>query len=207
MPEQKTSSLYQQQKAIKPLVENVIPDFLEGDTAELALDFATHLRANKIKLSWVLANQWRAVYKGRAICRVTIYQRHMLTDAKYQASTCKKYKWIVTAYLENLEKYEKTAINEKLQRFLWENVYYCVQKPKESPPAEPFRNYALSWPCNLWGCAPGKSMTVCGKELTHICCNGNRQYFWFHDPDKATVAALKRFLELEQKARIEKAAP
>ena len=169
--------------------------------AELALDFAAHLRANKMKPSWVLANQWRAVYKGRQICRVTMYQKHMLNDAKYQASTCKKSKWIITAYLENIEKYEETVIDEDLQHYLWDNIYYCVQKPPESLPPVEYRNYALNYPCNIWGCAPGKNIVVCGKELTNVCRNGNRQYFWCHDPDKATVTAIKRLLELEKKAR------
>ena len=195
MSGQNPTSLYQQQKATKPLVEDIIPDFLGGGALKNALDFIAYLRANKMKPSWTLTNQWKAAFKSRNICRITL--------APW--SEKKKNKWVVTAYLENLKKYEDTLIAENLQRFLWDNVFYCVQKPPDSPPPEELRNYALKYPCNLWGCAPGKSITVCGKELTHICCNGNRQYFWFHDPDKATIAAIKRLLELEQHARIEEA--
>jgi len=196
-------SLYQQQKATKPPIEDVIPDYLEGDMAELALDFAAYLRENKMKPSWVLTNQWRAVYKGRQICRVTMYQKHMLNDAKYQSSSCKKFKWIITIYLENIKKYEQTIINENLQRFVWDNVFYCVQKPLESSPPEELRNYASNYPCNIWGCTPGKNIMVCGKELTNVCRNGNRQYFWCHDPVETTVNAIKRLLELERTAREE----
>ena len=196
-----TMSLYQQQKAVKPPVEDIAAEYLESGMAQLTVDFAGYLRANKMKPSWVLSNQWRAVYKGRQICRVTIYQKHMLTDEKYLASTCKKSKWVITAYLENLGKYEDIVISENLQKFLWDNVFYCVQKPVDSLPPVGMRNHALSYPCNIWGCAPGKNITVCGEELTNICRNGNRQYFWFHDPDEATVAAVKRLLELEQRAR------
>lgn len=194
-------SLYQQQKAIKPQIEDVIPDYLEGNMANLAIDFASYLRNNQIKPSWVLTNQWRAVYKNRQICRVTIFQKHLLNDAKYQISSCKKYKWIVTAYLEHLQEYEETVINENLQHYLWDNVYYCVQKPKESTPMEEHRNYAMSYPCNAWGCAPGKDMVICKKTLTNICRNSNRQYLWCHDPDEATLIAIKRLLGLEKKAR------
>jgi len=186
------SSLYQQQKAIKPPVEDIIPEYLDGEMKDLALDFAAHMRVNKMKPAWVLTNQWKAVYKGRNICRITLHQGLLP----------KKFEWIVTAYLEHLNEYEEIVINENLQRYLWDNVYYCVQKPKESFPAEELRNYALSWPCNIWGCAPGKNIMVCGKELTNICRNGNRQYFWFHDPDEATVNGIKRLLELERNARI-----
>lgn len=193
MPEEKTVSLYQQQKATKPLIEDVIPEYLDDDMKKSALDFIAYLRANKMKPAWTLTNQWKAVYKGRNICRITLspWNQH------------KKYKWVVTAYLEHIKDYEAIIINEELQNFVWDNVFYCVQKPKESFPAEELRNYALRWPCNIWGCAPGKNITICGKELTNICRNSNRQYFWFHDPDEATINCIIRLLELEQKARVE----
>jgi len=192
MPEEKNVSLYQQQKLTKPLAEDIVPEYLVGGMAESAIQFAAWLRANKMKPAWVLTNQWRAVYKGRGICRITLTQPQ-IKDPQWQ--------WIVTAYLERLNDYEEIVVSENLQRFLWDNVYYCVQKPKDSPPAEEFRHYALKWPCNIWGCAPGKNITVCGKELTNICRNGNRQFFWCHDPDDETITALKRLLELEKKAR------
>ena len=195
MSDLKPVSLYQRQKNIKPPIEDLLPENLDGGALTDALDFIAHLRTNKMKPAWTLTNQWKAVFKGRNICRISL--------APW--SEKKKRKWVVTAYLENIKKYEETIIAENLQRFLWDNVFYCVQKPPESPPPEEFRNYALKYPCNLWGCAPGKNITVCGKELTNICRNGNRQHFWFHDPDKATIAAIKRFLELEQQIRIEEA--
>ncbi|MCL2816453.1 MAG: hypothetical protein FWD23_17800 [Oscillospiraceae bacterium] len=193
MADEKKLSLYQQQKAVKPLIEDLIPEHIDGDMKENALEFVAWLRANKMKPAWTLTNQWKAVCRGRNICRIGLCSGHSAEKGR---------KWVVTAYLEHLQGYEGTVIDENLQRFLWENVFYCVQKPKDSPPAEEFRNYALTYPCNLWGCAPGKTITVCGKELTNICRNGNRQYFWFHDPDDAAVGAIKRLLELEQKARV-----
>lgn len=194
MSEQKTASLYQQQKAIKPLAEDVIPEYLDGEMKESALLLVAWLCANKMKPRWVLTNQWIVSYKSRNICRITLHQ----------GFTPQKFKWIITAYLEHLEEYEETVISENLQNYLWDNVYYCVQKPKESLPAEESRNYALTYPCNIWGCAPGKNVMICGKELTNICRNSNRQYFWCHDPDEATINAIKRLLELEQKARLKK---
>jgi len=173
------------------LVEDLFPEHLDDGMIKPALDFVAHIRASKMKPVWTLTNQWKAVYKGRNICRISLSPW----------SEFKKYKWVVTAYLEHIKEYEEDVISEDLQNFLWDNVFYCVQKPKDLPPAEEFRNYALKYPCNLWGCAPGKTVTVCGKELTNICCNGNRQHFWFHDPDNATLEAIKRLLELEQKAR------
>lgn len=195
MPEksdQNKKSLYQKQKEIKPLIENVILEYLDGEMKESALLLVSWLRINKMKPRWVLTNQWIVSFKGKNICRITLHQ----------GLAPQKFKWIITAYLEHLEEYEETVIGESLQNYLWDNVYYCVQKPKESFPTEELRNYALTYPCNIWGCAPGKNIIVCEKELTNICCNSNRQYFWCHDPDEATINAIKRLLELEQKARL-----
>jgi len=196
MSEQKNVSLYQQQKAIKPLIEDVIPEYLDGNMRKSAMDFIAHMRANKMKPAWCLTNQWIAACKTRTICRITLNPWNPFE---------KRTKWVVTAYLEHINNYEQTIIDENLQRAVWDHVVYCVQKPVESLPPVESRNYGVGMhvPCNRWNCAPGKNMTICGKELTNICRNGNRQYFWCHDPDKATLSAIKRLLELEQKARTE----
>ena len=193
MPEEKKLSLYQQQKAIKPLIEDIIPEYLDGDMRDLALDFVAHMRSNKMKPAWILTNQWKAIYKGKNLCRISL--------STWWNPPKKDTKWVVTAYLMHLNDYEETVIRENLQHFLWDNVFYCVHKPTESLPPVEARNHALTLPCNIWNCAPGKSITVCGKEMTNICRNGNRQYFWFRNPDKAAIDAIKRLLELEQQAR------
>jgi len=193
MSDQKPASLYQQQKATKPLIESVIPEYLDGDTRELALDFVAHMRANKMKPTWTLTNQWKITYKTKNLCRITLTNWWNPPKADTR--------WVVTAYLMHLKEYEETVVNENLQRFLWDNVFYCVHKPADSLPPAELRNYALTLPCNIWNCAPGKDITVCGKELTNICRNGNRQYFWFRNPDKESIDAIKRLLDLEKTAR------
>jgi len=185
-------SLYQEQKKIKPKIEDIITERLDGDMKNLALDFVAHLRANKINPAWTLTDQWKVVSKGKNILRVGL--------SPWNPSG-KNRRWVVTAYLQHLDTYAETIIAENLQQFLYDSVYYCVHKPSHLPPAEDSRQYAFQPPCNLWNCSPGKDTTVCGKELTNICQNSNRQYFWFHDPDKATLNATRRFLELERLAR------
>jgi hypothetical protein len=39
------------------------------------------------------------------------------------------------------------------------------------------------------------------RPKIEICRNGNRQHFWFHDPDEKTLNAIKTLLELEKEAR------
>jgi hypothetical protein len=194
MADSQNLSLYQQQKLTKPLVESVIPDILDGEARENALDFVAHLRKNKIKPAWVLSNQWKAMFKGRCICKIVMRQDCWKNDDYF----------IVAAWLENINQYEHKIISEGLEQLVWDNVYYCVHKPAGSPAGNKIQ-HALTYPCNIWGCAPGKDITLCGKELTNICRNGNRQHFWFHNPDKATLDGIKKLLQFEQEVRLESA--
>jgi hypothetical protein len=172
MSEQKPCSL-DEQKRTTPKVEDVIPDYLDGNMRKAALDFAAYLRENKMSPGWAgFTNAWKASSKGRCICYIRLGMGGSVS--------VKNVKLVVAPFLENIKEYEQTVIDENLQRFLWNNVLYCAQKPKESEPLEASRNYALDYPCNHWDCAPGKDITICGKELTNICRNGNRQHFWFH---------------------------
>lgn len=184
------------QKKVRPKIEDIIPQYLEGDMKKSTLDFISYMRANKMSPGWAgFTNAWKAVCKRRCICYI------QLGKGKGAASV-KNASLVVTPFLEHITQYEETIISEGLQHFLWDNVLYCANKPKDSFPPEEFRNYALNPPCNIWNCAPGKTITVCGREMENICRNGNRQHFWFHNPDETALEAIKRFLELEQKARI-----
>ena len=47
MSEQKKVIRYTEQNKIKPMIEDVIPDFLDGDNKKIALEFIAYLRENK----------------------------------------------------------------------------------------------------------------------------------------------------------------
>jgi len=194
MAEQKKVSLYQEQKKAKPLIEDIIPIWFDGELENLATNFVAHLRAKKMNPTWFLANQWKVAAKGKILCRISL---NTFWSPKREDT-----KWVVTAYLQNLKEYEDDIINENLQHFLWDNVLYCVYKPSNSLPSEEARSYPGQVPCNNYGnCNPGKNITVCGNELTNICCNDNRQYFWIRNPDQATLEGVIKLLELEKEAR------
>ena len=131
---------HDEQKKIRPKIEDIIPQYLDGDEKKSALEFIAYLRANKMSPGWAgFTNAWKATNKGGTIC-------YMKLGAGSGASNIKNNKWVVAPFLENLSKYEDNIINENLQPLLWENVFYCVQKPKDSLPPEEFRRYALTYP-------------------------------------------------------------
>lgn len=97
MPE----SLYRQKKPASRCVEDVLHDVLGEDAGKMALAFVDALRDAKIRLSWTLTNQWKAVYKGRNLCRITLSSGQ--SWAQYR-------RWVVTAYLERLADYEQDGL-------------------------------------------------------------------------------------------------
>jgi len=187
------------QRELKPKVEDVIPHFLDGHNKALALDFVAYLRANKTAPGWAgIHNQWKSVCKGKNICRISFISPRWFATTK---SNKRDSKWVVTVYLQHLSTYEDVVIAEGLQHLLWENVYYCVHKPKDSVPHVDLRQSAMSYPCNHWNCAPGKNIIICGKELTNVCRGDNLQYYWVYDPDEMALNGIKRLFELEKQAR------
>jgi len=96
MPEQKELSLYQQQKAAKPMIEDVIPDYLDGEMRKAALDFVAHMRANKMKPVWYTANSWKAIYKSKCICVIKLRN----DDWKNA-----EHSWSVHPYLNYMSRY------------------------------------------------------------------------------------------------------
>ncbi|MCL2707972.1 MAG: hypothetical protein FWF03_02525 [Defluviitaleaceae bacterium] len=194
----KNPSLLDRQRIAKPMIEDEIPKHLDANEAAHALEFIAKLRAGRMAPGWAgFTNAWKALIRGRTICYIKL-------GAGSGAFNVRDNKWIVAAFLENLAEYEDETTKSELRELLWDNVLYCAQKPADSFPPEEQRRYALKYPCNLWNCAPGKDVTVCGKKLTNICRNGNRQHFWFHDPDEVALDGIMKLIELEKSARANK---
>jgi hypothetical protein len=171
MPEEKKLSLYQEQKAIKPLIEDIIPEYLNGDAKSRALNFAAYMRENKMKPMWGgVVNSWKAVYKSKPICVIQMRKNHWKD----------KYSWVLILNLKHMNEYEETIMNEDLQYTIWDNLFYCggCHIP----------------PCNK------KNFIILDKEVQGIC-GGTYLFVRFGDPDEATINSIKRLLELEQQAR------
>ena len=175
MPEQDKESSYQQQKKSKPLIEDVIPGHLNGGELKNALDFILYLRDNKVKPVWTLYNSWKAICNGD----VLYYIRICDADHYRRSRPDNPPAWVITPYLNHLDKYEDAVTEEGLQHILWDNVgYYCSS-------------------CRQ--CAPGKDVTVIGREIKSVC--RNVPLIWAFDPDEATINGIKRLLKLEKEAR------
>ena len=190
MTEENPITTLRVQKETKPNIEEVLACYLDGETLESALGFTAFMRDNKMKFSWAgIHNAWKASSKGRCICYINLNWINV--------------KWLVTPYLERIKDYEETITGEGLQDYVLDNVIYCAhadkyERPEGSPPV---RHFGLNYPCNIWGCAPGKTITLFGREIKNKCCNLNRRFYWFKDPDEKEIEVVKRLIELEKQAR------
>lgn len=60
-------SEYQNQKAAKPKVEEVILDLVKEEHKQAALDFVGHIRSNKMTPAWATTNSWKYGYKSKRV--------------------------------------------------------------------------------------------------------------------------------------------
>jgi len=175
------------QRELKPKVEDVIPLRVQQEHQKIALDFIAWLRENKMSPAWSgVHNSWDAKCKGSTICKISLWD-----------------KFTITPYLVNIAEYEYHIMDEKIENFVLENVIYCCHADKHERPtdAPPIKHVGLTYPCNLWNCAPGKNIVLCGRKISNKCCNSNRRFYWFENPNLLELEALKNLVLLEQKAR------
>jgi len=190
MPEKNSadvSAILQKQKTAKPKMEEVIPEYLDGEMRKTALDFAAFLRAEKTPPVWTLANAWKAAYKGKALCYIRMPRGpfdNQFDQKGMPAGDRSRNFWVVTLYLEHLDEYEQTIANEGLRELVWGNLYHCNN-------------------CHPGRCAPGVDRTILGRNINNLCCG--RPPVWLWNPGEAAIAGIKRLLELEKKARADDA--
>jgi len=181
MSEFNVHDIMKKQKMVKPKIEDVIPEYLDGDTRKIALDFIAHIRENKMQPTWGSSNWWAASYRGKAICHIRLPRNQKdnhFDQTRLPEGDRSKNFWVVSLVLDHINEYESLIMNEGLQNLIWDNLYYCNK-------------------CNP--CAPGISKTILGREIKDLC--RSRTPFWFWNPDERTVSCIKRLLELEKMAR------
>jgi len=180
MSEQKPCLLDEQKKS-KPKIEDVIPEYLDGDAKRIALDLVAYMRENKMTLRWGgITNTWKSMYKGNCICRM---------DLCMGRSWEKNKKWVITPYLSYLHEYENLILNEKYQNIIWDGMTYCNGCPPNKGGSR-----VKNRPC-----IGGFNATILGKECKGVCANVRLTRV--SDPDEATLDGVKKLLEFEKKAR------
>jgi len=112
MPEQKISSLsFKEQKILKPKIEDVICECLDGDMRQAASDFADYVKSMKMSPRWTNRNAWVVNYKGRGVCKIYVGDNAWLIRPSFNHD----YDDALFAFL----------LEERLEDIIWENIYHC----------------------------------------------------------------------------------
>ena len=185
--------MHQQQREAKPTIEDLIPDYLNGDMRKTALDFIEYMRENKMPFRWVGTNTWQANYKSKCLCRIWLCTEEGFLGFFGRPG---RPSWIVSPFLEHIGKYEEVIINRGWQPIFWDNIAYCVFSPESGIPHK-----IKGCNQNKW-CAGGRIFSIFGKEIKNL--HRDPSFPWIWDPDEATIDCIGSLLALEKQARNEK---
>ena len=113
-----TESMHQAQKALKLQIEDVLPEYMEGDVKNTAMAFIAYMRANKMRPVWSACNSWSASYKGKKICTIRLPLDHF-----------PYLNWVVVPHISRWNKlidrydlYEETIKSNGWCDIVWDHV-------------------------------------------------------------------------------------
>ena len=65
-------SLYQSQRVVKPKIEDVAGDYINGNNLKSLMDFLGFLKDNKLSPRWQSGNSWTVQYRGQTVCHIKL---------------------------------------------------------------------------------------------------------------------------------------
>ena len=140
MSEQKKLS-FEEQKKLKLKIEDVIPEFLDGEMKQSALDFIAYMRATKMQPTWQSTNSWKANYKRQNVCVIRLSEKSWCVVPRIS-------RW--NKLIDSYNLYEKEITEEGIKNIVLANINIC-------------RSCA--------NCGPGWEMTFFGKKYDNVCHN------------------------------------
>ena len=170
------------QKEHRPKIEEVIPLIITDDKRHTALGFVAWLRENKMSSSWAgYHNAWNSNCKGKNICKIELGKNELDEN-----------NWSITLILRHFDDYENIIIEEGLQDLIWSMLIKCIHHQKKGECEAKCRTHNRDL-----------SRTVLGRYFEELCRNSNVTRFRIStgNPNKETVAKIKKLILLEQSAR------
>lgn len=166
-------NLFTEQKKIKPKIEAMIIEQLEGGNRQSALDFVAYLRGNKMPPTWTSANSWKVGYKNKGVCYIKLDQHGR--DI-----------WRVNPIIDHTEEYDAFTEAENLRGIIWKNVAYCTRcHPNTCAPKGEADVFS------------GVRKIYWGKEIDGVCRGGDTS---FVNPDAEAIECLKKLFAFKQRA-------
>ena len=184
---EKELTYLQNERINKPLIEDYIVKYLNGDKMRNALAFNEYMRENKTPLrKESRLHTWNRIYKGKPICEVFIGGD---VPGLYPGN------WRIRLRLNNMETYKDSIINEGWQDIFWSKVEYCKHSKKSPHYGTKFSDCKPPK-----GCIMGENRIVLGKMFENYCSACNLGDFW--NPDEAVInGMIKKLIDYEKRAR------
>lgn len=102
-------------KSIRPEIEDIIGDVLNGDVLMNALNFIAYLRENKMTSQWSATNVWKVSYKTYSICFMRLYGA-----AEYHNLEADS--WHIVPFIGE---YEDISLSDEFKEIVWANKETC----------------------------------------------------------------------------------
>jgi hypothetical protein len=115
----KEESKYEQQKKIKPLIEDRINSYIEGRLRNDVTEFVSFLRENKMSPQWASTDSYAVSYKSRRVCIIKI------KNGEWSL-------WLNTQYNDDFNVCF-SGVKDEMQRILLDNIVYCQHCGKCAP--------------------------------------------------------------------------
>lgn len=171
MKENDVERLIKEQKNTKPNIEDVVGDFLEGETLKNAMEFIAFLRDNNMNPRWSSANGWRVTgKKSKPICYI------QLGGTKYAwMSYLKVGDWVIG----ELEGFERKYLDEfiscdEMKEFVWANIKPCNRCSSCGPRSGTYIGKAYGECCGLRIINPDAK----GVELAKKLVEANKRFIY-----------------------------
>ncbi|MCL1788604.1 MAG: hypothetical protein FWG38_11510 [Defluviitaleaceae bacterium] len=164
-------SLSQTQSKSRPKINDVIGDVLSGEKLQLALDFITYLKEQKLNLSWASANTWHVKYKGNVLLWIRLTGAEFFTHRNHIENGS----WMISPPFDGNDSYEEYQSDASFNTIVWNNINYCVGCIK---------------------CKPGNTYNILGKKFDNVC-NGR---IAFVNPDADAIDCVKKLIAHSIKA-------
>lgn len=181
----------------KPNLEDLIPEYLDGDMKKNALDFISYMRANNMSPAYRPSLRFKCNYKGMGICTISLPRKfpnaNPYSDNEFAQAWMTKENnennWVVIPQLDHLNEYED-LIDEGMKKLIMDikNIYFCNGCWASNP------NFPGPRDC----CGPRPVKTIFGKEFKGLCGRG---FFWFFNPDETEIECIKKLMEFEKETR------
>ena len=147
MSEQKNETIVQMQAKIKPKIEDIVLEYLDGKVKQSLVEFLEFCHANEIKIKWSATNRWKLDYKKNGIGMLYIGKN----PCRPGGEGFEKDLWYIAVHMG------ETFIKENnLTEVIHNNLFQYVKKNT---------------------CYKTDALTILGKEFLKGTCKGNGKRF------------------------------